>query len=259
MGEFIVVANRLNFRAAPRDGDILAVLPRGHLVSGDGLAGDPDWLKVTTLPPQGTADAEGFVARMFVEPEGAAIPKPPKGETAPPTLAQMKRLAPTGKDAILQGVIDEFATTGAATGLLKSKLVMCHFLAQACHESAHFRTTREFWGPTKAQLRYEGRADLGNTQKGDGKRYMGRGIFQLTGRANYRKFGPKLGLDIEANPELAAEPRTSFKIACLYWTSRDIGKFAEADDIVKVTKLINGGINGLADRRALFSRAIGIF
>ena len=259
MGEFIVVANRLNFRAAPRDGDILTVLPRGHLVSGDPLADDAGWLKVTTLPPQGTADAEGFVARMFVEPEGAAIPKPPKGETAPPTLAQMKRLAPTGKDTILQGVVDEFPTTGAAVGLLKSKLVMCHFLAQACHESANFRTTREFWGPTKAQLRYEGRADLGNNRPGDGKRYMGRGIFQLTGRANYRVFGPKLGLDIEANPDLAAEPKNSFKIACLYWTARGIGKFAEADDIVKVTKLINGGTNGLADRRALFSRAMSIF
>lgn len=259
MSEFIVVAGRLNLRTSPRTGDVVAVLPRGHIVSGDPVAEDLDWLKVETMVPQGADDVQGFVARMFVEPDGAMPPKPAKGAADPPTLAQMKRLAPTGKADILQGVVDEMPVTGASFGLLKSKLVMCHFLAQACHESANFRTTHEFWGPTKAQLHYEGRKDLGNTQPGDGKRYMGRGIFQLTGRANYRRFGPKLGLDLEGHPELAAEPRNSFKIACHYWASRDIGKWAEADDIVKATKLINGGTNGLPDRRALFSRAMSIF
>ena len=259
MSDYIVVASRLNMRAAPRIGDVIAVLPRGHIVDGEPVADDPDWLKISTLIPQGTADAEGFVAAMYVELEGQPAPAPAKGSVAPPTFAQMKKLAPSGKDHILQGVVDEFPLTGAAFGLTKSKLIMCHFLAQACHESANFRTTREFWGPTKAQRGYEGRKDLGNNQPGDGHRYMGRGIFQLTGRANYRTFGPKLGLDLEGNPELAAEPRNSFKIACHYWAARKIENAAAANDIVKVTKLINGGKNGLAERTALFNRAMNIF
>jgi putative chitinase len=259
MTDYIVVANKLNFRAAPRSGDVIAVLPRGHSVSGGPVAGDEEWLQVTALLPQGTADAGGFVAADFVEPEDGAAPKPKAGAPAGPTLAQMRKLAPTGKDLILQAVVDEFPTTGATFGLTKSKLIMCHFLAQACHESAHFRTTREFWGPTKAQRGYEGRKDLGNNRPGDGKRYMGRGIFQLTGRANYRSLGAKLGLDLEGNPDLAAEPRISFRIACHYWAGRGIEKWAAANDIVKVTKLINGGTNGLPDRQALFARAMKIF
>lgn len=259
MTDYIVITSKLNFRTAPRDGDVIAVLPQGHALSGGPVAGDAEWLKVTALPPNGLEDKEGFVAAMFVEAENGVVAKPAKGTIGGPTLAQMKKFAPSGKDAILQGVVDEFPLTGAAFGLTKSRLIMCHFLAQACHESANFRTTREFWGPTPAQKRYEGRKDLGNVKPGDGKRYMGRGIFQLTGRANYQIFGAKMGLDIEGNPLLAEEPRTSFKIACHYWASRGIEKWAAADDIVRVTKAINGGTNGLPDRKALFARAMNIF
>lgn len=120
-----------------------------------------------------------------------------------------------------------------------------HFLAQAAHESDGFCTTEEY----ASGAAYEGRRDLGNTQKGDGKRYKGRGIFQLTGRANYRRFGQLLGRDLEGNPELAAEPVTSLRIACLYWRDRKIGVPADADDLITVTRLINGGRNGLEDRR----------
>ena len=102
MTDYIVVANKLNFRDAPRTGDVIAVLPRGHTVSGGPVAGDEEWLQVTALLPQGTADAGGFVAASFVEPEDGAAPKPKAGEPAGPTLAQMRKLAPTGKDLILQ-------------------------------------------------------------------------------------------------------------------------------------------------------------
>jgi glycosyl hydrolase family 19 (putative chitinase) len=100
-------------------------------------------------------------------------------------------------------------------------------------------------------MRYEGRRDLGNTQPGDGPRYHGRGPIQLTGRANYRSAGRDLGLDLERNPEKAADPDVAFRIAGWYWTTRNLNKFADLGDagVDDVTRLINGGYNGLDDRR----------
>jgi putative chitinase len=102
---------------------------------------------------------------------------------------------------------------------------------------------------------YEGRVDLGNTHPGDGPRYKGRGLIQLTGRANYREYGKALGIDLEGHPEWAAEPKRSLLIACEYWKRRNINAACDRDDIEAVTRLINGGVNGLAARRALTARA----
>ena len=74
--------------------------------------------------------------------------------------------------------------------------MIAHFLGQTCHESAGFRTTEEF----ASGENYEGRADLGNNRPGDGVRYKGRGLLQLTGRANYKVFGDLLGVQLEGNP-----------------------------------------------------------
>lgn len=90
-------------------------------------------------------------------------------------------------------------------------------MGQVTHECAGFRTTEEFASGTA----YEGRQDLGNTQAGDGKRYKGRGLIQLTGRANYRDIGQIFGLPLEDNPAMAAEPVTALKIACEYWKKRN--------------------------------------
>lgn len=138
---------------------------------------------------------------------------------------------------------------------ITTPLRIAHFLAQAAHESGGFRWMQEIWGPTPAQRKYEGRADLGNTHPGDGRRYAGRGVFQLTGRANYRTVGNRLGLDLENSPELAAEPAISLLIACDYWRSRKINPMADADDITRVTRAINGGINGIEDRMKKLARA----
>ena len=140
-------------------------------------------------------------------------------------------------------------------GLAVTPLHMCHFLAQLAHECAGFRTMREYWGPTTAQKRYEGRADLGNLQPGDGKRFMGRGYIQITGRANYGTYGSKLGLALTASPALAEDPVTALNIACIYWKKRNIDSPAGTNDIGEVTRRINGGTNGLADRTALFRKA----
>lgn len=136
-----------------------------------------------------------------------------------------------------------------------TKLRLAHFLAQACHESEGFRLLHELWGPTPCQQKYGGRSDLGNCRPGDGFLYRGRGIFQLTGRANYARIGSELQLPLEVEPELAADPVISARIACLYWQTHDINKCADADDVVGVTRKINGGTNGLSDREACLARA----
>jgi len=143
-----------------------------------------------------------------------------------------------------------FAPTLAAYEI-DTKLRIAHFMGQVTHECAGFRTTEEF----ASGAAYEGRRDLGNIQPGDGKRYKGRGLIQLTGRANYRDIGGKLDLPLEDSPELAAEPATSLKIACEYWNTRKINSAADRDDLIKATRLVNGGLNGLEERREYLRRA----
>lgn len=138
---------------------------------------------------------------------------------------------------------------------INTPLRRCHFWAQAAHESGGFKFMHEVWGPTDVQKRYEGRKDLGNTKTGDGYLFRGRGIFQLTGRANYLDMGKKLGIDLVGDPELAAQPDIALEIACMYWKSRKLNVPADADDVVGVTKKINGGTNGLQDRKANLATA----
>lgn len=110
---------------------------------------------------------------------------------------------------------------------IDTRLRVAHFMGQVTHECDGFATTEEY----ASGEAYEGRADLGNTQPGDGKRFKGRGLIQLTGRANYQRFGRLLGLPLETKPPLAADPVTSLSIACEYWRDRDINRPADRDDL----------------------------
>ena len=163
-------------------------------------------------------------------------------------------LAPRAKKDVLKKLADAAPAILPMYGI-NTPLREAHFWAQAAHETGGFKWMRENWGPTPAQEKYEGRKDLGNIQPGDGKRYAGRGIFQLTGRANYKHFGGLLALDLVGYPDLAAEPENALRIACEYWRSRNINACADADDVVAVTKKINGGTNGIADRRTCLAVA----
>ena len=129
------------------------------------------------------------------------------------------------------------------------------FLAQIGHESGRLRYTREIWGPTPAQLRYEARADLGNTAPGDGKRYLGRGLIQLTGRANYGQMSAWLGEDFLAFPQLLETPKWASRSAAKFWESRGLNELADREQFSLITRRINGGQNGQADRLALHQRA----
>jgi putative chitinase len=134
---------------------------------------------------------------------------------------------------------------------INTRLRVAHFLAQLAHESDHFRTLEEYASGSA----YEGRRDLGNTRRGDGRRYKGRGPIQVTGRFNYRKYGQLLGVDLENNPELAATPRIGLLIAAEFWKQNRLNELADDDNGKHITRRINGGYNGLNDRLSKIKRA----
>lgn len=126
------------------------------------------------------------------------------------------------------------------------------FLAQIGHESGRLAYVKELWGPTPQQKRYEGRVDLDNTQPGDGFKYRGRGLIQLTGRANYTKYAKLMNLDIVNKPELLEIPENAVKSACWFWTMNKLNAISDKDDIVHATKVINGGQNGIHERANMY-------
>lgn len=131
------------------------------------------------------------------------------------------------------------------------------FLAQLAHESGELRYVREL-ADGKG---YEGRKDLGNTQVGDGPRYRGRGLIQITGRANYAQCGAALKLPLENNPELLELPRWAALSAAWFWASRKLSTLADEDKFGAICKAVNGGYNGLDDRLKywlLARRALGL-
>ena len=139
-----------------------------------------------------------------------------------------------------------------------TRLRIAAFIAQVGHESGQLRWVREIWGPTAQQAGYEGRADLGNTVAGDGSKYRGRGLIQITGRANYAACGEALGLDLLSKPELLELPQYAAMSAAWFWSTKGLNTLADKGDFVKITQRINGGLNGQADRQALYDKALKV-
>lgn len=164
--------------------------------------------------------------------------------------ALLLRLAPDAPQGRAVFVADALAVELPAADIWAPRRIE-HFLAQALHETGGLKWLKEFGGDAYF-AKYDGR--MGNTKPGDGARYCGRGIFQLTGHDNYAHFGPKIGVDLLANPDQAMDPATAVKIACAYWNERGISTPADADDLEAVTRKINGGVNGIEDRRAILAR-----
>lgn len=126
------------------------------------------------------------------------------------------------------------------------------WLAQLAHESGEFRHVLEL----ASGEAYEGRADLGNTQPGDGPRFKGRGLIQVTGRANYTRCGESLGLPLTMYPELLEQPEYAAQSAGWFWSwARCDELMGASDPLLVVTKRINGGTNGLESRRKYWTRA----
>lgn len=134
------------------------------------------------------------------------------------------------------------------------------FLSQIGVESEEFLYVRELGNDAyfnKYDIRFapQKARDLGNTQPGDGAKYKGRGLIQVTGRANYLACGKALGLDLINKPELLEQPVYAVESAGWYWGMRKINAAADADDIVKITKLVNGGRMHLDRRTAYYNLA----
>lgn len=131
------------------------------------------------------------------------------------------------------------------------------FLAQMAHESGGFRHLEELsYKNTTFEKKYGNTTRvgkiLGNTEPGDGHKYRGRGIIQLTGRWNYEFYGRFIEEDLQNHPELAKSPYIAFKVALAYWSTRGVNKGADLQDVKVSTKLINGGYNGLKDRQRIY-------
>jgi putative chitinase len=144
--------------------------------------------------------------------------------------------------------------TGMLAAQINTPLRIAHFLAQIGHESEDLRYPEEI----ASGQAYEGRASLGNTQPGDGVRFKGRGLIQLTGRANYTAYGQAKGQDFltGTNPhKIAIDPILCVDVSCWFWTRHGLNQLADKDDITGITKTVNGGFNGLALRTARAERA----
>jgi len=138
------------------------------------------------------------------------------------------------------------------------------FLAQIGHESLGLLYTAEIWGPTPAQTRYEGRADLGNTVAGDGRRFAGHGLIQVTGRANHAAATRRLRLkypdcpDFVANPKALAQPLWAARSAGDFWAAHGCNELADASQFDAITEVVNGGQNGRIERQDRYIRCMGV-
>lgn len=140
---------------------------------------------------------------------------------------------------------------------------MPHFVAQLAHESDGFQAIRvrdgiEVIEEYATGEDYEGRKALGNVVAGDGRKYKGRGPIQLTGRANYRRYEDMSGIPLLRVPVLAGVPAIGFQVSALYWLDLNCNESADRGDLEGVTRLINGGLNGIDDRRRYYRRALAI-
>jgi putative chitinase len=149
---------------------------------------------------------------------------------------------------------------------ISSPVRQASYIAECGHESAGFLMTREVWGPTRAQLGYEGRADLGNTRKGDGSLFRGRGLIMATGRANYAAIGRELGVDLLANPALLEREDYAALSSAFWWKSNGCNALADRGDFLALSIRINGknkdGLpKGWADRQrrwVIAKRELGV-
>lgn len=137
------------------------------------------------------------------------------------------------------------------------------FIAQVAHETGLFRNLHEIWGPTEAQARYAMRVDLGNTMlaaianagaEDVGHFYRGHGLIQVTGYTNHLKAAETLGIDCAVNPRLLELPVNAARSAGDYWRSRGLNESADEGDFERITRKVNGGLNGYAERCALWER-----
>lgn len=198
-----------------------------------------------------------------------------------PSEATLRRLFPRAASGVLEAMQSKGPALLAEAGISDSPQRLAYFLAQLAHESAGMRRLEEslsysarrliqVWPsrfPTEAAAApyarnpeklannvYANRLGNGDEASGDGWRYRGRGLIQITGKANYADMGARIGVDLVSQPDRASDPLTALTVAVAYWQARDLNRFADRGDFTGLTRAINGGTIGLADRRRWLSR-----
>ncbi|MBD2103834.1 glycoside hydrolase family 19 protein [Leptolyngbya sp. FACHB-261] len=166
------------------------------------------------------------------------------------SAAQLKAIMPTAKAQDIATYLGPLNQAMQEFGITTPNRQRA-FIAQLAHESGAFRYKEEI----ASGAAYEGRRDLGNTHPGDGRRYKGRGLIQVTGRANYREIGRVLGVNLEANPLKLMDPTVSARSAAYFWKSRGLNSLADVGKFREITRRINGGYNGYDDRVSYYTRA----
>lgn len=168
-------------------------------------------------------------------------------------LFQLKAICRNAKTRTLESWVEPLNKAMEEFDVSTSKR-QAAFLAQVAHESAEFRYVRELADGSA----YEGRGDLGNTEPGDGPKYRGRGLLQVTGRANYAACGDALGLPLMDEPELLEQYEYAARSAGWFWKTHRLNEITDAGDepsFRKATKVINGGVNGYTERTMYWERA----
>ena len=178
---------------------------------------------------------------------GWLLPEEPKPSTEQLiSKEQLTKCLPHAQEADID-LFFESLNKAMAEFEINTPVRIAAFLAQIAHESGSLFYKEEIASGSD----YEGRRDLGNIYQGDGKKFKGRGIIQLTGRHNYKWASDALGLNLINNPYQATKPEISCRIAGLYWKSRGLNTYADKNSIEgfkEITRRINGGYNGWTDR-----------
>lgn len=213
-------------------------------------------LAVDGLMGSDTADViKAFQARLMgmsppdgrVDPEGGTLSALAAGMPAGFSAEKLQGIMINAARRNVDMYVDPLAAKMAARAI-DTPLRQSHFLAQVGHESDELRHTEEIASGDA----YEGRLDLGNTVPGDGRKFKGRGLIQLTGRANYAAYGDAIGVNLvdgDNYTQLATDPDLAADVACWFWQTHGLNALADQDDVITITRRINGGVNGLADRQ----------
>lgn len=179
------------------------------------------------------------------------------------TVQQLKTALPKISDANANAVADPLNGAMALYAIFEPLSQAC-FLANCAHESGLFVFMKEIWGPTEAQKKYDPpnakAKELGNTAIGDGKKYMGRGPIQLTGKSNYQLFSNACGIDYVTNPELLENVSVGCQASAWFWNANGILQYSDVGDILSASRIVNLGSakskatpNGYAERLAYFN------
>lgn len=168
-------------------------------------------------------------------------------------IDQLKSIMPNSVSLKRTGFIDPINEAMREFNI-NTRFRMAAFIAQIAHESASLNYVKEIASGNE----YEGRHDLGNTCIGDGIRFKGRGLIQITGRANYKEISKALGMDFISKPEMLEQPEYATRASAWWWEKHGLNELADKQLFETITRRVNGGLNGYPSRLAFYNKALEV-